>query len=183
MRKGFALPINSWSWFYQMGLFETRVPQIWIWLLSITIFPWRLYFSLGQAFDTSIPMFVGLKVFKLAMVFIGETTWCSYPCRKSAGSPRSDGANGCASYGWYPQELKSKKAEESQSKAKLVPHEMGENGGLRLKNNCSTVSLHVEPTKHIFFRIEGELFDLLGAGSLYNFGNFTIIPQIQKIYF
>ena len=98
MRKGFALPINSWSWFYQMGLFETRVPQIWIWWLSITIFPWKQYFSLGKGFDTSIPMFVGLKVFKLAMVFIGETTWCSYSCRifgsqmgESAGAEKQKG--------------------------------------------------------------------------------------------
>ena len=127
-------------------------------VVDLTIFPWKLYFSLGQAFDTSIPMFVGLKVFKLAMVFIGETTWCSYSCRymttvaffmdlwvsdgESAGSPRSDGANGCASYGWYRRSWKAKRPRSPRAKPSWCP--------------ISWRKLRTSPSTDIFF-----LFDCL----------------------
>lgn len=178
-------------------------------VVDLTIFPWKLYFSLGQAFDTSIPMFVGLKVFKLAMVFIGETTWCSYSCRymttvaffmdlwvsdgESAGSPRSDGANGCASYGWYRRSWKAKRLRSPRAKPSWCPISWR-----KLRTSPSN-NWYIFPVRLFNFMLNqqnifsglniydisfsGELLDLLGAGSLYNFRNFTIIPQIQKICF
>ena len=67
----------------------------------------------------------------------------------SCWNPRSFlGKDGCASYGWHRQELKSKKAEESQSKAKLVPLSMWRKW--RTSPSETDLLTWIQPTKHIF---------------------------------
>ena len=100
-------------------------------------FPMKTVFFIGPRFWYVNP-YVGLKVFKLAMVFIGETTWCSknpvgtvlhrsFFYRNlwvSDGAIRripKVGANGCASYGWYRRSWKAKRPRSPRAKPSWCP--------------------------------------------------------------